>query len=405
MIPSNWRFSPSFVVKYYCYQATTTYGFFWPVFTIFLRSRGLSFAQIGLLGSLSAATVVVGELPTGYLADRIGRRNGLLFGSGLLASSVLGFLVAQTFISFAVLWVLWGLGVAFQSGSADAWLYDALSMRGHQDEYTRIRGRGGAINQWVSAGTMLCAGVLYGIGPFVPFAVGGLLLCVSMVVLVSMSTVGSSSESSDTTFTPFDAMAVIRSQLRTPPLRSFVLYLGLFFAIISSADIFIQPITVRSLGFPHAWLGPLYAGFTAIAAIGSYGAAELESAFSTRTMVVLVPVVVSVWFVLPVLAPFGALGLFFVMKSSRSVLQPIASGYINTHTESVGRATILSAVSMVYALVRLPLKPLGGVVADLTSPIGALGALGLFFLCAGGLVSLWESPVTRSASRSEGTPK
>lgn len=124
MVSFDWERPPAVVGKYYLYQATATYGFFWPVFTIFLLSRDLTFTQIGVLGSISAGLVVVGEVPTGYVGDRIGRRNSLVVGPVLLTTSLLGFVLAQTFLAFVVLFALWALGLAFRSGSGDAWLYE-----------------------------------------------------------------------------------------------------------------------------------------------------------------------------------------------------------------------------------------------------------------------------------------
>jgi hypothetical protein len=104
--------------------------------------------------------------------------------------------------------------------------------------------------------------------------------------------------------------------------------------------------------------------------------------------------VLGVFFIVPLAVPLAAFPLFFVMKSANVVMRPIASGYINDRTESVGRATILSAASMVYALVRLPLKPLSGVVADATTPIVAMAALGVSFLVGMAVIYLWEMPAS-----------
>lgn len=383
MLNRNWQRPPPIILKYYLYQATSTYGFFWPVFTIFLLARGLSYTQIGLLGSISAAIVIAGEIPTGYIGDRIGRRNSLLVGSVLLAVSLSGFVVAQTFASFAVLWILWGLGQAFRSGSGDAWLYDTLKQQLREDQYTRIRGRGESVNLWVSAATMLVAGVLYGIDPSLPFLAGGVLLGSSLFILHSMPETEQGTADDDAAFAVFEALPVIRERLMEPPLRSFVVYIALFFAIISAGDEFIQPIAVQTLQFSNGDLGPLYAGFTAVAAIVSYYTGDIEALLSTRWVVLLIPVLTSVLFIIPLIVPLSAVPLFFLMKSARAVMNPIASGYINDHTGSVGRATVLSATSMVYALVGLPLKPLSGFIADLTSPIVAVGALGTLFLCGG----------------------
>jgi MFS family permease len=393
VLTSNWQRPSPLVLKYYLYQATVTFGFFWPVFTIFLLNRGLTYTQLGLLSSVSAGVVIVGEIPSGYVGDRIGRRNSLLVGSALLALSLFGFVFARTFAAFVGLWILWGLGSAFRSGSGDAWLYDALKDRSDEGQYTRIRGRGGSVNQWVSAGTMLAAGGLYSLDPRLPFLASGLLIVSSVPILLSLPETGDSA-ADDAQFTVLDALPVLRRRLSEPPLRSFVLYIALFFGIASAADKFIQPITTQTLGFPITSLGPLYAGFTVIAAIASYFAGDIEKLLSTQWAVLLIPLVVGVFFIVPLAVPLAAFPLFFVMKSANVVMRPIASGYINDRTESVGRATILSAASMVYALARLPLKPLSGVVADATTPIVAMAALGVSFLAGMVVIYFWEMPAS-----------
>lgn len=51
-------------------------GFIAPVVVLFASSRGLSAVEIGLMFSVQAVVVILLELPTGGLADTIGRRPG-----------------------------------------------------------------------------------------------------------------------------------------------------------------------------------------------------------------------------------------------------------------------------------------------------------------------------------------
>ncbi|WP_135823566.1 MFS transporter [Halorussus ruber] len=392
---------PRIVLKYYLYQATVTFGFFWPVFTIFLLYRDLSYTQIALLNSLSAAVVVVGEIPTGYLGDRIGRRNSLVAGSVLITLSIFGFVFARSFAGFVFIWILWAFGQAFRSGSGDAWLYETLEDRLDEQQYTRVRGRGGSVNMWVSAATMLAAGVLYDVRPVLPFVAAGVLNSTAVAVLLSMPKTRQFVEEdpSDDAFSILDALPLIKRRLTEPPLRSFVLYVAVFFGVIRAADEYIQPITVNMLNFPEAALGPLYASFTVLSGVASYYAGDVEDALSTRWSVVVVPLVLVVFLFVPMFVPLVALPAFFVIKSAQTVMKPIASGYVNDHAESVGRATVLSAVSMVYALVRLPLQPIGGVVADAMSPVVAFAALGGLLLGTAVLVYVWEAPATDATER------
>ncbi|MEZ3145594.1 MFS transporter [Halobaculum sp. MBLA0143] len=394
---------PSVVSKYYLYQATRTFGFFWPVFTLFLLARDLSYTQIALLNSLSAGVVVVGELPTGYVADRIGRRNSMVVSSVLYAASILGFAVAESFPEFVVLWTVWAFAQTFRSGAGAAWLYETLEDRLDESAYTHVRGRGGSVNRWVGAGTMLAAGPLYGVDHRLPFLAAGLLNAGGVAVLLTMpkTSVFDGDRPSEETFSLVDAVPLFREQLSRPPLRSVLVYAAVFFGVVRAADEFVQPVAVDA-GVPVSAIGTLYAGFTAVSAVASYFAGDVEDALTTRWAVVGITGITAALLVVPAFLPVVALPAFFAMKSANTLVRPIVSGYLNDHAESVGRASLLSAASLVYALVRIVLQPVGGVVADRRSPLWGFAALGGLFLVVAVAVFVVEAPAAERAGADEG---
>ncbi len=67
----------SLIRRYYLYRATLSVGFITPIFTLFLL-RSLTFTQLGALSALYGRFRSVGEIPTGYVGDRLGRRASLL---------------------------------------------------------------------------------------------------------------------------------------------------------------------------------------------------------------------------------------------------------------------------------------------------------------------------------------
>ncbi|WP_188977196.1 MFS transporter [Halocalculus aciditolerans] len=383
---------PALVVKYYLYEATATYGFFWPVFTLFLLSRDLTFAQIGLLGSLSAAASVLGEIPTGYVADRLGRRVALALGSALLSVSLVGHVVARGFPAFAALWVLWGAGRAFRSGSADAWLYDALEDRlDAADAFTRIRGRGSSVNQTVSAVSMLTAGALYAVDDRLPLVLGAVVAAAAIPVVWTFPTPETRAADAESAAGFAETLRVVRATLTAPALRRVVLYAAVVFAAVGAVDTFIQPVTTTTLGFPEAALGPLYAAFSVASAVAGYAAPRIERALSPRRALAVLPAFVAAALALPVVAPLAALPAFVAAKAGRAAVDPILGGHLNDHASAVGRATLLSAASLLYALVRVPAKPAAGALADATTPLCAVAAVGACLLFAAGLFAVSDA--------------
>ena len=212
-----------------------------------------------------------------------------------------------------------------------------------------------------------------------------------------------------------EALPIIRERLARPPLRSFVAYVAVFLAATMTVDAYIQPIAVdsleanaeallSSLGVPEAAsLGVLYALFTVVSALASDRASDLEAWLGVRKALLVVPFATTALLVVPAVVPVVAIPAFFVLKGSSSILRPITGQYMNDRVESVGRATVLSAVSMVFAVTRIPFALGSGVVADIFSPLVAVAALGGTFLVVGGGIFLWRPPIRSGAEASPRT--
>ncbi|RBI63430.1 MFS transporter [halophilic archaeon] len=408
--------SSRLIGKYYLFQATRSVGFISPIFTLFVL-RDVSFTQYGALSALSSTLVVLGEVPTGYVGDRYGRRTSLALSVAFTVLSLLGFVVAQSFWPYVLFYALWALALTFASGSADAWLYEVLEERFDADDFTRIRGRGASVMRWTSVVTMVAGGALYVVDPRYPFvasvALNGLGLAV-LFTLPGSRRYGDDADGdslADDRITVLDALPLVRRQFASRPLRPFVVYVGLFFAVVSAANSYIQPVTrelfqatlesatVAGHALPlGVVLGLLYAGFTVVSAVASYFAGDVEEAFGLWGALVVVPVATAVLLVLPRVAVAAALPMFVAIRGSKALLLPMVNGHLNDHVGSAGRATTLSAFSMLWRLLRVPMVIAAGVAADAVTETAAVAGLGVVFLVGAGVTWLVDSPAERSAA-------
>lgn len=96
---------------------------------LMMQARGMSLLQIGMIMGLHSAVIVVLEIPTGGLADAIGRKPTALLSQVVTLASTVAFLFAFSFALFALAAVLLGTGRALSSGALDAWFVDALLAR------------------------------------------------------------------------------------------------------------------------------------------------------------------------------------------------------------------------------------------------------------------------------------
>jgi MFS family permease len=97
-----------------------------PVMVLLAQSRGLSIADIGVLFGVYGVLLTVLELPTGGLADVLGRRPVLLAAAALHVASCLAFAAAGGLAGFLGAICLMGVGRALLSGPLEAWYVDAV---------------------------------------------------------------------------------------------------------------------------------------------------------------------------------------------------------------------------------------------------------------------------------------
>ena len=96
------------------------------LFVLLAQARSLDLFQIGIVMGLYSLTIVLLELPTGGLADTIGRKRVAILAYSFILLSGIVLLGAFSFPVFLVGFMLNGVGRALSSGALDAWFVDAL---------------------------------------------------------------------------------------------------------------------------------------------------------------------------------------------------------------------------------------------------------------------------------------
>src|SRR5918992_3732061 len=155
----------------------------WGINTIFLLDAGLSNLEAFAANAFFTGGMVLFEVPTGIVADTLGRRTSYLLGTVTLSAStvlyVLMWQIEAPFWEWAVVSIFIGLGFTFFSGAVEAWLVDALTATDYAGDMESVFGRG----QIVSGAAMLAGSVVGGfiaqrIGLGAPFVLRAAILVV-----------------------------------------------------------------------------------------------------------------------------------------------------------------------------------------------------------------------------------
>jgi MFS family permease len=390
------------VLKYYAYKATTAVEFYRPImYLYFLSQPGVGFTEITVMEALYNVTTVLGEVPTGYVGDRIGRRNSLLVGTVVIAATLVGIGLAGSFPALAVLYVLWSMGYNFRSGSQDAWLYDTLKADLSEDDFSRVRGRGESVSLAVGVVGAVTGGYLGGIDLSYPFFVAAGVTGLGGVVLLTMSEPQVGDGSRDDPLGFRETLSIVRETLSNPDIRTFVVYYYvLFSAVTYLVFIFLQPVfesVVVDLGARPGdvefLLGLFYAAYSLVGAALSYFTGTIEERVGLRLWFLALPVGLGAALVGMYFLPLLALPTLLLARGVADTTRSLASTYVNDRIESIGRATVLSAMAMVSGLTVVPFQIGSGYVSDAVGPFFALAVAGGILAVASLAIQALKPPV------------
>jgi MFS family permease len=349
----------------------------WGINTIFLLDAGLSNLEAFSANAFFTAGMVIFEIPTGIVADTIGRRFSYLLGTVTLSAATLLYVllwyVEAPFWQWAVVSILIGLGFTFFSGAVEAWLVDALTATGYTGEMERVFGRGQVV-----AGTAMLVGSVAGgfiaqqtnLG--IPFVLRGVILVVMFAVAFRLM--------HDTGFTPERggrplaemrkvASASIDYGWRVPAVK-WLMVEALFTGGVGIYGFYaLQPYLLELYGDPQAYqIAGLVAAIVAGAQIlGGVAAPWIRKLFHRRTSALITTSALGVaaLALIGVIESFWAvIALIVVWALLFAASMPIRQTYLNGLIPSRQRATILSFDSLMESSGGVWAQPVLGRAAD-----------------------------------------
>jgi MFS family permease len=168
------------------YSYTFLYSFLLlnPIWVLYLLGLGFNLFIVTLLDVVFYVTIVLASIPTGRLADRIGRKTALLVSSILTGLGIFLFGIFTSLLGIAVSYVLWGIGAAIYSSALESLTYEYSKSRGLR--YLEIIG----MVNFLSAVSIAIASLIGGyIGEYfglriVVFLTGGFVLASSAYTLM-----------------------------------------------------------------------------------------------------------------------------------------------------------------------------------------------------------------------------
>jgi DHA3 family tetracycline resistance protein-like MFS transporter len=342
---------------------------------------GLNALQLVLVGTTLEVSAFLFEVPTGVVADVYSRRLSVIIGMFVLG---VGFVVEGSFPSFVPILlaqVICGLGYTFTSGATEAWIADEIGEARAGKAFLRAS-QIGTIGSLIGIGVGTLIGML---GVRIPIVLGGaLLMGLGVVLILIMPETGFKPAPRENRNTAQAMVHTFKGGLRLvrgKPALINILTIGLILGLYSEGfdrlwtPHLLNDITLPAIGNlqPVVWFG-LIRAVSEVLGIGVTEIARRRIDTSkhgpvARAMLILLTGMVAGLLTFALTGQFViALIAFWGFSSMRQTVGPLYTAWVNQHTESSVRATVISMSNQIDALGQI----LGGPI------VGAIGlALGI----------------------------
>lgn len=344
---------------YLLYSAQILNGlrFIAPVWVLFFLHY-ISFTQLALLESIGLFVSVGLELPTGVLADLVGRKNTIIFGyiiSGI-GSIIIGF--GHSFIFFLIGYIVTNFGSSFVSGADTALLFDTLKEHDVVDDYAKYSGKIVFIFRFAIIVAMVVGQYLYAVFIGLPYVAMGLAAIAAGLIYIFVRE--PTREKQKITLSLY--VGRTKEGFKEAFRNNATTKLSLYFISIASIELmllwFYYAPYLSWLGYTPKNIGWIYAGVATTRMIASLYSRKIEKVLGARNLLLSLPVLLGLTLLFGFIRNiYIGTALLFIHYSFFTLRYTVLDKYTNLRFDSTYRASAISSlnmfVSLIYAVIIL----------------------------------------------------
>ncbi|TAH32557.1 MFS transporter [Candidatus Saccharibacteria bacterium] len=234
----------------YSWYKIFTKRLYLPLIAIQLVNVGkVSLEEIALIASITSVVSFILQMPGGYLADKWGNKNAVVFGSAIATFSPLFYIFMPNFWGGLFASLLFFGGYTFQSGAIEAFIHDTLKALGREKEYSKVLGRAQTYGLLGNVVLMVAVPATYAINTSLPFILGTISLLIMTVLVASFKVPRKESDAA----APKNPVNAVRS-IVTPQNVILFLFAGAMSGAITQGTGF-QELLFQDIGVPVTWFG------------------------------------------------------------------------------------------------------------------------------------------------------
>lgn len=357
--------------------------FYVPVFTLYFLDAGVTLPQIIFSQVFFSFMSVLGEIPTGILADKYGQKYALLAGYFLDALGIAMLLVFPSAITLYIAFGLRGISNSFLSGAEEALFYESHKAEKSKNSYQKDFG---TFNANDAAGFLLAtlfagfAVQFFGKVAYQPLiAANALAIVITFFIALTLKNLKGAENIANQQVNALKHFAKSVAFIKN---EKVVFGLTIISILTLNAEYFLKQ--VYQPLFENAGAEPIFLGVALATGAGFHILVVkhvyiLERYFSLPKILLILNGITGIFYLLMglIVGPAVSVILFILLMGSFGAHKPIISDYVNERIDSSQRTTVLSTISLVTTFFDMISRLLLGII------VGVIG-INLTLILQGG---------------------
>lgn len=337
----------------------------WPIFTIFLLRNDLTATEIGTISAVATFLSLIFEVPSGAIADKIGRKNSLVLAQVSWAVSMLLFWLGNSFSDFLIANSIYFIGGSFHTGTHDALIYETLKELKREKDFKRVNGKALFLSQVIT-------GFLFIFVPFIadrfsiklPFLLNLFVFIFSTLVVLTLKE-------------PKREVSVSEKEIGNKKdffgIKEFFSNKSLFliaitFALISGINGLLEDfrqVYLKFINIDLTYFGFIYLALRFLTGFFGNNVEKIENKLGKEMTFWLMPITSLITY-LGLFLVNSTYGLIFITLDGiqSGISRPIEQDYLNKAISDSKRVTFLSIFNLLGNLIRAIVVFFGGIIID-----------------------------------------
>lgn len=350
--------------------------------TLYQQTRGLSLLQVSSIWSIIVGTILIAEVPTGVLADKIGRKRSVVIALLLQTVGEFLYFFAKDYFAFVLIAILAGVGYAFLSGANEALVYDSLPEKDRDVEMKKSMGLIGSSYQLAFFVAPLIGGLIVSQLVLSKFLMAIFFTACSVAVafLISLTLKEPQDGYKHSEESPLTIFKEGFNEVKNNRRLKWLIAISVLTATFSNSLLSLYQPYFAKASVPTFWIG------ASLSLGGLLAFLLLKYAYVIEKKLGRVGfLVVTIWpgimylLLAMVSLPVLLIPIFIIAYASMEARNPLLSSYKNEQIKSKNRATVLSLINMFGSLYVAVMGLFFGRIADYSIPI-AFVSIGLLIV-------------------------